>query len=123
MTRLLQIPVLALACFASACSSGGATVADISQEELIAAPASILVLDVRTPKEFASGHVPNAINIPHDVLAERLAEIERYRDETVVVYCESGVRAGRATSVLTASGYTKVRHLAGDMSAWRERSE
>jgi rhodanese-related sulfurtransferase len=123
MTRLFQILVLPVALLASSCSTGGASVTDISQEELIAAPASILILDVRSPKEFASGHIPNALNISHNVIAERLAEIERYRDVTVVVYCESGVRAGRATSILTASGFTKVRHLAGDMSAWRERSE
>jgi rhodanese-related sulfurtransferase len=76
----------------------------------------LFVLDVRTPEEFAGGHVPGAVNIPHDQVASRLAEVPKDRD--VVVYCRSGRRAGLAAEVLKASGFKRVQHLEGDMEAW-----
>jgi rhodanese-related sulfurtransferase len=78
-----------------------------------------LVLDVRTPGEFAAGHLPGALNIPHDRLGERLAEIAGRRAGDVVVYCERGPRAARAAALLAAAGFTSVLHLAGDMAGWR----
>jgi len=74
------------------------------------------VLDVRTPEEFAAGHVPGAVNISHEQLAARLAEVPK--DKDVVLYCRSGKRAGMAADVLRANGYTRLSHLEGDMLAW-----
>jgi rhodanese-related sulfurtransferase len=76
----------------------------------------LYVLDVRTPEEFAAGHVPGAVNISHEQLAARLAEVPR--DKDVVLYCRSGKRAGMAADVLYANGYTRLSHLEGDMQAW-----
>jgi len=76
------------------------------------------VLDVRTPEEFVAGHVPGAINIPHDRLAGRLAEVPRDRD--VVVYCRSGRRAVMAGEVLAGEGYNRLHHLEGDMIGWAD---
>ncbi|MBW2448191.1 MAG: rhodanese-like domain-containing protein [Deltaproteobacteria bacterium] len=78
-----------------------------------------LVLDVRTPDEFAAGHVPGATNIPFDEIATHLAEVEPYRDRGVVVYCERGRRAGAAERELRAAGFGDVRQIEGHMSAWR----
>jgi phage shock protein E len=77
-----------------------------------------VVLDVRAPGEFAEGHVPGAINVPHDQVEARLAELRQYRDREVVVYCRSGRRAGHAAEVLQRHGFTKLEHLAGDMPGW-----
>jgi rhodanese-related sulfurtransferase len=105
-----------------ACGPAGEAAGDVSASELLSriergdAP---LVLDVRTPAEFAAGHVPGALNIPHDVLGERVAEIAGRSADEVVVYCESGRRAAKAAELLAAAGFTHVRHLAGDMSGWR----
>jgi rhodanese-related sulfurtransferase len=74
------------------------------------------VLDVRTPDEFAAGHVPGAVNIPHDQLAKRLAEVPKDRD--VVLYCRSGRRAELAGEVLAGNGYSRLQHLEGDIVAW-----
>lgn len=117
MMRIFPVLVLALACSATPSQIG-----EISQDDLLSEPASTLILDVRTPDEFASGHVPNAVNIPHDQLAARLSEIEDFRNTTVVVYCERGGRAGKAASVLSGAGFSKIRHLEGDMSGWRQRN-
>lgn len=77
-----------------------------------------IILDVRTAEEYAEGHVPGAINISHDELAERLAEIESARGVELVVYCRSGRRAGIAEALLAEQGFTNLEHLEGDMLAW-----
>ncbi len=94
----------------------------VTQEEmvrLIDAGAAPLILDVRRPDEFAAGHVPGAVLIPHTELAERLAEIDAAREVGVIVYCESGRRAGMAEELLVGQGFSNVQHLEGDMRAWR----
>jgi rhodanese-related sulfurtransferase len=78
------------------------------------------VLDVRTPEEFAAGHVLGAVNIPHDQLPNRIAEITGSKDKEVVVYCRSGKRAAVAEGTLAANGFTRLRHLEGDMIKWQE---
>jgi phage shock protein E len=104
----------ALACAPSADNT------DVSAQELLAAGADeFVVLDVRSASEFGSGHVPGARNIPHDELADRLAELDDVEGRAVVVYCERGGRAGQAASTLASAGFGDVRHLAGDMSGWR----
>ncbi|HET9694739.1 MAG TPA: rhodanese-like domain-containing protein [Steroidobacteraceae bacterium] len=82
-------------------------------------PDHLFVLDVRTPQEYAEGHVPGAVNVPHDQLASRLAEVPK--DKDVVLYCRSGRRAGLAADLLKANGYTRLSHLEGDMQAWVEK--
>lgn len=95
-------------------------VRDISAEELLSGlPSGAVVLDVRRVDEFEAGHVPNAVNVPHDELAERLAGLALDPEAPVVVYCERGTRAGKAADVLIEAGHRDVRHLEGDMSGWR----
>ena len=80
-----------------------------------------LILDVRSPREFADGHVPGAINIPHTALADRLKELTQHKGQDVAVYCEAGVRAAVAGEILENSGFENVLHLEGDMRAWRSK--
>ena len=81
---------------------------------------SLVVLDVRTPEEFAAGHVPGAINIPHTELAARIAELGDARDRDVVVYCRTGRRSELALGVLEQSGFRRLFHLQGDYTRWSE---
>lgn len=69
-----------------------------------------VVIDVRTPAEFASGHVPGARNIPHDEIEKRLAEVGP-ADAPVVLYCRSGRRSGIAAQALREKGYLKLYDL------------
>jgi rhodanese-related sulfurtransferase len=95
----------------------------VSQEEvlrLIDSGDAPMILDVRTAEEFAEGHVPGAVNISHDELAERLAEIDSARAAGLIVYCRSGRRAGIAETLLLGEGFQNVQHLEGDMNAWVE---
>jgi rhodanese-related sulfurtransferase len=77
-----------------------------------------LVLDVRTAAEFATGHIPGAINIPHSEIPGRLGELTLTRSDDVVVYCRSGRRAAMAGVALRAAGYTNVHDLEGHMQGW-----
>jgi phage shock protein E len=79
-----------------------------------------LILDVRSESEFSSGRVPGAMLVPHTELAARVSELGAAADDEVVVYCERGGRAGDAATTLEAAGFTNIRHLEGDMSAWRD---
>jgi len=88
--------------------------------ELRASASPPLVLDVRTPEEFAAGHVPGAVNIPHTEVAARLAEIEPESARGVVVYCERGPRAEKSARALGEAGVRDVRLLDGNMQGWRE---
>lgn len=82
--------------------------------------ADLVVLDVRTADEFAAGHVPGAVNVPHDQVEGRLAELAGAKDKEVVLYCRSGRRAQMAADVLARSGFTRLSHLQGDYPGWSE---
>lgn len=73
-----------------------------------------LLLDVRTPTEFAEGHLPGAVNIPVQDLQQRMTEIQAGR--RVVVYCRSGARSAVAGKLLRAGDH-EVLDL-GTMSGW-----
>lgn len=79
---------------------------------------SMVILDVRTPEEYAQGHVPGAINIPYDKLDSRANELLAVKDKELVLYCHSGARAAIAAQTLKAQGYEKLLHMEGDMVKW-----
>lgn len=78
----------------------------------------LVVLDVRTPAEFAAGHVPGARNVSHDELPARLAELSALKSKELVLYCRTGRRTAIAEQTLRAAGFTKLLHLEGDFAAW-----
>jgi phage shock protein E len=88
------------------------------EQRLAAAPGALTLLDVRTPEEFAAGHVPGARNIPVQELAARLSELDTARNGDIVVYCRSGRRAASALQTLQARGFEHLLHLDGDMQGW-----
>jgi rhodanese-related sulfurtransferase len=86
--------------------------------ERVRTRAAPLILDVRSRREYAAGHVPGAVNIPYDELAGRLGELGIGKSDELVVYCLNGKRAGLAKQVLAQAGYTSVCGLDGQMRAW-----
>jgi phage shock protein E len=121
--RRLVIPGVFALLAAGASLATDPVVAPVSQQALIErlddGPKAPFVLDVRTADEYVAGHVPGAVNIPHDQLASRLAEVPKDRD--VVLYCRSGRRVQMAAEVLAGSGYSRLEHLQGDMPAWLDQ--
>lgn len=115
---------LLVATLMGACSPGESEAPEILPHELVArltAEAPPVVLDVRTPQEYAAGHVPGAINMPHKALAGRLADVLGFRDREVVLYCERGKRSDMARAVLLEAGFTSIQHLQGHMVEWRRQ--
>ena len=78
------------------------------------------LIDVRTPEEYRSGHVPGAINIPLQDFQRRVTELSAYRDREVVLYCETGARASYGGRWLESQGFEELRFLDGHMGAWRK---
>lgn len=80
----------------------------------------VIVLDVRTPGEFAShtGHIADAVLVPLDQLEAVLDRLESGRDRAFVVVCRSGNRSTVASQILCRSGFSGVFNLVGGMNAW-----
>lgn len=74
-----------------------------------------LLLDVRTPGEYAEGHVPGAKNLPLQSL-EGIAALSPAKDAPLYVYCRSGARSSQAASQLQRMGYTQVTNIGGIMN-------
>jgi rhodanese-related sulfurtransferase len=75
------------------------------------------LIDVRTPEEFATGHIAGAVNVPLQELETRLNEISPA--QPIVVYCRSGNRSAEAAELLNAAGYSPVYDLGGVIQ-WTE---
>jgi phage shock protein E len=120
--RMLLLALITALCSFAACAREDATTPVQPGElaALLARDDAPLLLDVRTPEEFAQSHVPGATLVPVQELEERLSELDAYKARGVVAYCEVGGRAGKAADLLRAHGFTNVRLLDGSMKRWRE---
>lgn len=101
-------------------------VTHISQATLLKQQANddVVIIDVRSAKEFNRGHIPGAILIPHNEILKKPQLLDEFQQNNLVFYCESGVRVKRVTRLLKQqpewqqhSG--KIQHLKGDMKQWR----
>lgn len=77
-----------------------------------------VVLDVRNNKDFASGHIVGAINIPFDKLASRMVELDKHKAKTVIVVDAMGQHAGSVARELKKAGFTAAK-LGGGIASWR----
>jgi rhodanese-related sulfurtransferase len=77
------------------------------------------VLDVRTPAEFETAHIPGSYNVPLNNLREHRDELRRHLDDDVVLVCQSGGRAAQAEKTLAEVGLPGLRVLEGGMAAWQ----
>jgi len=78
------------------------------------------VLDVRSPGEFAGGHVPGAVNVPFTSVLAGSNAVRAAKSQPLVVYCGHGPRAWLAGQALRWRGYARVTYLMGHMAAWRQ---
>jgi rhodanese-related sulfurtransferase len=79
-----------------------------------------LILDVREKTEFSAGHIRGAKLIPLNNLKERIGELERYREQPIVVVCRSGNRSSSACVLLGGLEFGQAFNLAGGMMAWQK---
>jgi rhodanese-related sulfurtransferase len=79
-----------------------------------------VVLDVRESSEYDAGHVLNSKLLPLGKLKERMGELEKYKNQPIVVVCRSGNRSGTACFILGKQGFSQVYNLAGGVQAWQK---
>jgi phage shock protein E len=72
-----------------------------------------IYLDVRTPEEYAAGHVAGTLHIPLQELEQRWAELAEYRDQPMVVYCRTGRRSATAIDLLATKGFSRLENGGG----------
>ncbi len=118
--RKLIASFAALILLAGCSSTGSATTVNLNVSEFsqkITEP-GVIIVDVRTPEEFASGHIEGALNI--DFNSGNFAnEITRLNpSETYAVYCRSGSRSGQAASIMHKAGFHDVSNLNGGVIDW-----
>lgn len=80
-----------------------------------------IIVDVRTPEEFATGHLPDAKNIPLAELSKRMTELEKFKTRTIVVVCQKGSRSASAVAQLIKAGYTEATSLEGGIDEWNKQ--
>ena len=82
--------------------------------------AKTVVIDVRTPEEYAVGHLAGAINIDQQVIAQRIASAGISKDDELILYCNTGRRAGIARTTLMAMGFKRVANFGGmEEARWK----
>ena len=72
-----------------------------------------IILDVRTQEEYDQGHIPDAIVISHEEIAEKAEEVLTDKDQLILVYCRSGRRSKIAAEALVELGYTNIKEFGG----------
>ena len=77
-----------------------------------------VILDVRTPEEFAAGHIAGAVLIPDYEIGEKAESILTDKDQLILVYCRSGRRSKNAANELAALGYTNIKEFGG-INDWK----
>jgi rhodanese-related sulfurtransferase len=80
----------------------------------------IKVLDVRERSEFATGVIQGAVLIPLGQVEKRVAELDAFKDQPMLVVCGSGGRSAEAIKVLNKYGFTQLTNIKGGMNAWRK---
>ena len=133
-SRVRAAATAALACLAlAACGSDAASseptpsaesgrpaygLVSPEQAATLAADAGVTVLDVRTPDEYAAGHLDGAmlVDFSAPTFADAVAQLDP--SQPYLVYCDSGNRSGQAVAAMQSAGFTKLWDLAGGITAW-----
>jgi len=79
-----------------------------------------VIVDVREPHEFKSGHIPNARNIPMSQLKDRIKELEKFKNRPILLVCQTGQRSAQIYASLADEGFAEAVGLAGGMGAWQQ---
>ena len=100
-------------------AGGGPSVSAAQATQLINRE-DALVLDVRDPGEFGTGHILGAKNLPMSRIGAAGSEIAAKRkDKPVIVYCDNGNRSAKAAAALRSQGFSRVVNLSGGLGAWQ----
>lgn len=113
------IPIVLSALMLSGCAGAGNqtnSYRQITMDEAVAMmeqESGYIILDVRRPDEYATGHIPNAINVPNENIGtDEISQLPN-KDQLIMVYCRSGRRSKEAAEKLVKLGYTNIVEFGG----------
>jgi rhodanese-related sulfurtransferase len=120
LAALVTLALVAGACASTTVAQTTTLVDSQRAEELIESEANLVVLDVRTPEEFAAGALPNAvlIDINSPTFADEVGQLDT--SKPYLVYCRSGNRSARAVEIMEDIGFGEIYELANGIQAWVE---
>jgi rhodanese-related sulfurtransferase len=95
---------------------GYKTISVSDASAMIQSSPNLLVVDVRTPQEYAQGHLKGAINIPLSDLPLRIGGLNP--NGPILVYCQTGYRSAQASTILVKASFTQVYNMDGGITAW-----
>ena len=118
MKKIIMLTALmALALFAGGCGSGQAAqprqVSAAEAQKMMASEKDYVIVDVRTKGEYATGHIPKAINIPNESIDKTPPAELKDKNQLIFVYCRSGARSMQAAQKLANMGYTNIVEMGG----------
>ena len=116
--------VIGVALMGGCVGDGTATIEDITPQEAFTLIQNnqdnpdFVIIDVRTPEEFADGHIENASNIDFysDTFRDELDNLDK--NKTYFIYCRSGGRSGNALNIMAELDFTEVYNMSGGIIAW-----
>lgn len=124
----LLAAALAALCWSSACAQTSSSPkpvknVDVGQFDKLRQQTNSVVLDVRTPKEFAAGHIPGALNIDWNGadFANKVSALDKTR--SYLVHCAAGGRSAKAADKMTSLQFTNVYNLQGGIRAWEKAGQ
>ena len=118
LTLLFLAVILLTACGQDKENNQGAVYVNITAEEakqIMDSEEGYIILDVRTQEEYDQGHIPGAIVISHEEIAEKAEKVLTDKDQLILVYCRSGRRSKIAAEALVELGYTNIKEFGGIM--------
>ena len=113
---LLLAVMMLTACGQNKENDQGAVYVNITAEEakqIMDTEEGYIILDVRTQEEYDEGHIPGAIVISHEEIAEKAEQVLTDKDQLILVYCRSGRRSKIAAEALVELGYTNIKEFGG----------
>ena len=116
LTLILLAVMMLTACGQDKENDQGAVYVNITAEEakqIMDNEEGYIILDVRTQEEYDEGHIPGAIVIPHEEIAEKAEDVLTDKDQLILVYCRSGRRSKIAAEALVELGYTNIKEFGG----------
>lgn len=123
LTSALLIAVVAF-CSSQSSTEGPVNNIDVvTARDLVAQDETVIVLDVRTPEEYGTGHIQEAvnINIAEADFSERVSKLDR--DKTYIVHCSANVKNGRTAKsleIMSSLGFEKLLNMEGGIAAWEQ---
>jgi rhodanese-related sulfurtransferase len=121
LDHLLTVAIVVLsggALLWTALAPRGRQASPLQATQMINRGRSTAIVDVRTPAEFAAGHLRDAKNIPLADLGTRIGELDKAKVKTVILVCQNGTRTDKAARLLKTAGFEDIYGLEGGIAGW-----